>query len=147
MGRSHQLYRGAVRPQCSAGASADVVVIGAGVAGLTCARTLRRRGCDVLLVDAGDEVGGRVRTDVHPDGFLLDRGFHIYLTSYPEAVQQLDGGALELQPFYAGAQVRVKGAWHRVADPVRHPVDALQSLLPDNTVGDVLDKLRVGLLR
>ena len=80
-------------------------------------------------------------------GFLLDRGFQIFLTSYPEARACLDYEALKLQPFYAGALVRFAGGWHRVADPVRHPVDALASLLPDNAVGDVADKLRVGLLR
>ncbi len=128
-------------------ASADVVVVGAGVAGLACARELRRAGCDVLVVEASDGVGGRVRTDVHPEGFLLDRGFHIYLTSYPEAVRALDEAQLELSPFYAGALVRFGGAWHRVADPVRHLGDALASLLPDNAVGDAADKLRVGLLR
>ena len=80
-------------------------------------------------------------------GFLLDRGFQIFLTSYPEARACLDYEALQLQPFYAGALVRFACAWHRVADPVRHPVDALASLLPDNAVGDVADKLRVGLLR
>jgi len=50
-----------------------VVVIGAGVSGLACARALRRAGVDALLVDASDGVGGRVRTD-QLDGFLLDRG-------------------------------------------------------------------------
>lgn len=37
-----------------------------------------------LLLEASDGVGGRVRTDV-VDGFTLDRGFAIFLTSYPEA--------------------------------------------------------------
>jgi len=83
-----------------------------------------------------------------PQGFLLDRGFQIFLTSYPEAQRSLDYPSLALQPFYAGALVRLADAsWHRVADPVRHPLDALLTLLPANGVGDVLDKLRVGLLR
>ena len=80
-------------------------------------------------------------------GYLLDRGFQIFLTSYPEARASLDYDALRLQPFYAGALVRFAGGWHRVADPVRHPADAVASLLPGNAVGDVADKLRVGLLR
>ncbi len=80
-------------------------------------------------------------------GFLLDRGFQIFLTSYPEARAALDYEALRLRPFYAGALVRWAGGWHRVADPVRHPTDAAATLLPDNPVGDVADKLRVGWLR
>jgi hypothetical protein len=80
-------------------------------------------------------------------GFLLDRGFQIFLTSYPEAQRSLDYPSLGLRPFYAGALVRWQRGWHRVADPVRHPVDALLTLAPDNPVGDVVDKLRVGFLR
>jgi hypothetical protein len=53
------------------------------------------------------------------DGFLLDRGFAIFLTGYPEAQRTLDYDALSLQPFYAGADVRFEGDFHRVADPLR----------------------------
>ena len=58
---------------------ADVIVVGAGVAGLTCALNLQQRGVKPLVLEASDGVGGRVRTDV-VDGFLLDRGFQIFLT-------------------------------------------------------------------
>ena len=94
----------------------------------------------------GLDAGGRVRTDAH-EGFLLDRGFQIFLTSYPEAAKELDLAALDLQPFYAGAQVRWGGGFHVVADPLRHPLDALGTLSPAHAVGSPLDKLRVGLLR
>ena len=87
------------------------------------------------------------RAPLSRQGYLLDRGFQIFLTSYPEARGCLDYDALALRPFYAGALVRLAGGWHRVADPVRHPADALATLLPDNPVGDVADKTRVGLLR
>ena len=60
---------------------ADVIVVGAGVAGLNCAAKLHSAGIPVILLEASDGVGGRVRTDKHPDGFLLDRGFQIFLTS------------------------------------------------------------------
>lgn len=56
---------------------------------------------------------GRVRTD-EVDGFKLDRGFQIFLTSYPEAEAALDYGSLQLQPFYAGAMVRHAGRFYRV---------------------------------
>jgi hypothetical protein len=74
----------------------------AGVAGLSCGAALAAAGVRVALLEASDGVGGRVRTDAL-DGFTLDRGFQIFLTSYPEAERALDYAALDLRPFYAGA--------------------------------------------
>lgn len=71
------------------------------MAGLSCAAKLHAAGMQVALLEASDDVGGRVRTD-RVDGFLLDRGFQIFLTSYPEARALLDYDALDLRPFYAG---------------------------------------------
>lgn len=124
--------------------SADVVVIGAGLAGLAACNELRKRNVDFVLLESSDDVGGRVRTD-ECEGFLLDRGFAIFLTGYPEAQRVLDYDALDLKPFYAGADVRFDGAFHRVADPFRHPVDGVQSLT--NPIGTVADKVLVGLVR
>ena len=75
-----------------------VVVIGAGLAGLCCARQLVRNNVDVLLLEAESEVGGRVRTDL-VEGFRLDRGFQVLQTAYPEASQQLDYSRLRLKNF------------------------------------------------
>lgn len=124
-----------------------MVVVGAGVAGLACARRLHAQGTAVTVLEAAGGVGGRVRTDVHEEGFLLDHGFQIFLTSYPNARRELDYAALDLRPFYAGALVRFGGGFHRVADPLRHPADALRTLLPAHPIGSPLDKLRVGAVR
>ena len=126
--------------------SADVVIVGGGLAGLCCARRLAASGVDFVLLESSDGVGGRLRTDV-VDGFLLDRGFAIFLTGYPEARATLDYDALDLRPFYAGADVRFEGAFHRVADPLRHPLDAIASLAPSHPIGSVFDKILVGLVR
>lgn len=123
--------------------SAPAVVIGAGLAGLACARHLARAGRDVVLLEASDDVGGRVRTDA-VDGFLLDRGFQVLLTAYPEARAQLDCAALDLRPFAAGAVIRWQGGWHKVADPTRQPLDALGALAgPIGTFGDKLKVLEL----
>jgi phytoene dehydrogenase-like protein len=122
----------------------DVIIVGAGVAGLSCARRLHQAGRSFLLCDGADRVGGRVATDLH-EGFRLDRGFQVLLTAYPEARKQLDYEALQLRHFYAGALVRFGGEWHRVADPFRHPVDGLRGVF--NPIGSLADKIRVGLLR
>jgi phytoene dehydrogenase-like protein len=80
----------------------DVIVVGAGLAGLCCARELMIQGVDVLLLERSAAVGGRLRTD-ETDGFHLDRGFQVLLTAYPEARRVLDYERLGLRPFYAGA--------------------------------------------
>lgn len=103
------------------------VVVGAGLAGLACARVLADAGRDVLVLEASDGVGGRVRTDV-VDGFLLDRGFQVLLTAYPAAVAQLDLGALDLRPFTAGVMVRADGRMQTLTDPLRDPVGAVGGL-------------------
>ncbi|KAI8473014.1 MAG: hypothetical protein J3K34DRAFT_453716 [Monoraphidium minutum] len=146
--RPHAI-RGAVSAAAAASeaplpSEADVVVVGAGLAGLHCTSLLQRGGADALLLEGSDGVGGRVRTDT-TEGFLLDRGFQIFLTGYPYAREALDFDALRLRPFYAGARVRFAGGWHTVADPLRHFVDGLLSLA--NPIGSVLDKVNVGVFR
>src|ERR1035441_6389507 len=98
----------------------DVIVVGAGVSGLVAAVELQRRGLSVHVVEASNEIGGRVRTD-KVDGFLLDRGFQVLLTSYPEARRCLDFEALQLCQFEPGAMVRHDGQFHTISDPIRRP--------------------------
>ena len=105
----------------------DVVVVGAGIAGLTCARLLRGAGRRVVVLEASDGVGGRVRTDV-VDGFRLDHGFQVLLTGYPEARELLELDALDLGAFARGAIVRHGGRWRRVTDPRESPLGAVRSL-------------------
>ena len=124
--------------------SRDVVVVGAGLAGLCCARRLTEAGVDCLIVEASDGVGGRMRTDV-VDGFLLDRGFQVLSTAYPEVRRVLDLRALDLRPFYAGALVHSGGKFHRVSDPWRHPLDAVSLLF--SPVGTLADKAHLATLR
>ncbi len=121
-----------------------VVIVGAGLAGLACARRLAAAGREVLLLERSDAPGGRVRTD-QVDGFLLDRGFQVLLEAYPEARAQFDYGALGLVPFFPGALIRSGGRFRRVADPFRAPLDAVASLF--DSVGTFADKLRVLALR
>jgi hypothetical protein len=117
------------------------IIVGAGLAGLTCAKVLRERGAEVSVFEASDDVGGRVRTDVQ-DGFLLDRGFQVYFTSYPAARRHLDYGALDFRDFDPGAIV-CRGAEKSVlSDPVRDPKALVPSLLSDAaTLGDKLRTL------
>jgi len=80
----------------------QVLIVGAGLSGLCAARALQAAGVTCCVLEAGEAVGGRVRTDV-VDGFRLDRGFQVFLTAYPEAARELDLRALDLCPFEPGA--------------------------------------------
>lgn len=122
----------------------EVLIIGAGLAGLCCALKLQKSGVPFVLLEGSDGVGGRVRTDEFA-GFKLDRGFQIFLTAYPEAKAVLDYGALRFHRFYPGALVRSQGTFHQVADPVRRPFDALETLL--SPVGTMGDKCKMAQLR
>lgn len=121
-----------------------VIIVGAGLAGLCCALKLKSAGIPFQILEASDSVGGRVKTDVL-DGFLLDRGFQIMLTAYPEASKILDYRKLDMKPFFPGALVRAKGKFHHVADPVREPMYAFETLMAP--IGSMVDKLRVAGLR
>jgi len=121
-----------------------VVVVGAGLAGLACARRLHDAGLDVTVLEASDGVGGRVRTDL-VDGFRLDRGFQVLLTAYPHCRSELDLEALGLGRFEPGALVHIAGRLHRVADPVRRPGQLLATLRAP--IGGLLDRLRILRLR
>lgn len=87
---------------------AKVIIIGSGMSGLACAIDLLKAGCsDFLIVDSADAPGGRVRTD-EVDGYLLDRGFQVFIDSYPEAISLFDNDykPLNLKSFWPGALVR-----------------------------------------
>nr|WP_246314451.1 NAD(P)/FAD-dependent oxidoreductase [Kineococcus aurantiacus] len=107
--------------------SAEVVVIGAGLAGLACAKHLAAAGVDVLVVEAADAVGGRVRSET-VGSFRVDRGFQLLNPGYPEVVKVLDLDALDLQPFDAGVAVHRGGRVSTLRDPRRHPASVLDVL-------------------
>lgn len=122
----------------------EILIIGAGLAGLCCARTLHQAGLPFQILEASDGVGGRARTD-RVEGFRLDRGFQVLQTAYPEARRVLDYPALNLKPFYPGALVYYGGRLHRVGDPLRQPGHVLSTVF--SPIGTFADKLRVARLR
>lgn len=118
----------------------DVVIVGAGLAGLAAARRLREKGHEPVVFERSATSGGRVQTDI-VDGFRLDRGFQILLTAYPEASRVLDLDALDLRRFEPGALIRLNDGFHRVSDPIRCPGDVFSSIKAP--IGTPRDKLAV----
>lgn len=126
------------------GSSLPVVVVGAGMAGLTAAVALHEAGVPVRLFEVAEEVGGRIRTDRHPDGYLLDRGYQVLLDAYPAARRWIDHDALGLGRFDAGALLWTGRRLVPLANPLRHP-----SALPRDLTAPVFplsDKVRLALL-
>ncbi|AEI49945.1 amine oxidase [Runella slithyformis DSM 19594] len=121
-------------------ANHEVIIIGAGIAGLSCAHYLTRYGITPLVLEAADAVGGRVRTD-RVDGFLLDRGFQILLTAYPEAPRLLNYNALALKSFRSGALIRKDNNFSVISDPFKEPSQLFKTLF--SSVGSLSDKLKV----
>ena len=121
-----------------------VAIVGAGLAGLSCAVALHDAGIAVQVYEASDGIGGRVRTD-DVDGFTIDRGFQVALTAYPEMHRQLDMAALDLQAFDPGALVWRNGKGSVVGDPFRRPTTALSTV--GAPIGSLFDKARIARLR
>ena len=117
-----------------------IVIIGAGVSGLTCAKYLKDNGVEALVLEASAEVGGRVKTD-SVAGFKLDRGFQVLLTSYPEAQKLLDYKALNLKYLPSGACIRMGNKYHVMPNPLKNWATAPQALLAP--VSSLLDKIKV----
>lgn len=122
-----------------------IVIIGAGLAGLTCASELIREGQRVLVLEASEQVGGRVRTDMHEDGYRLDRGFQVLFTAYPAAQRHLNYDNLKQRLFEPGVLLARAGRLYEIADPLREPGHMLRGAL--NPLLTVSDKLRVLQLR
>lgn len=118
-----------------------VVIIGAGMAGLTCAVYLQQAGIEALILEATDGIGGRVRTDT-VDRFRLDRGFQVLLTAYPEARQLLNYESLDLRSFRSGALIRTEtGGWTSLMNPFQEPQSVFQTL--GSSAGSLADKVRI----
>ena len=104
-----------------------VLIVGAGVAGLTCGLDLVAAGVPVRILEGADAVGGRMRTD-RQGGFLLDRGFQVFNTAYPQVKRRIDLRALQLRPFTPGMLLQAGDRRLRFADPTRQPAGAVDLL-------------------
>lgn len=106
----------------------EVIIVGAGLAGLRCAARLLELGRSVTVLESADRVGGRVRTD-QIDGFLCDHGFQVLNPAYPAVKRWIDIEALELQHFGSGILIRREAGLAVLADPIRSAKTARDALM------------------
>ena len=120
-----------------------IVIVGAGLSGLSCATELHRQGRPFLLLDAADAPGGRLRTSFR-DGFTLDHGFQVVLSSYSAVAKVVDIPALKPRYFESGALLAHGGRLTHLANPLRHPHALVEDLT--TTAFSLRDKLLLGAL-
>ena len=97
-----------------------------------------------VILEKSDRVGGRIQTD-EVEGFLLDRGFQVLLTAYPEAQNYLDYEALDLRKFVPGALIRFNGKFRSFIDPTRQLSAIFSTAM--SPVANFSDKLKMASLR
>jgi len=115
-------------------------IIGAGVSGLIAAKVLENNGYTPTIIEASATVGGRVKSDT-VQGYQLDHGFQVLLTSYPAAKKYLDFKPLALQELLPGATIFKNGKSQTIGDPLRNLSLLLPTLLA--SVGNFADKLKI----
>lgn len=98
-----------------------IIIIGAGLSGLACAKTLQDQNRHYLLFEQSSEVGGRIKTMSTSDGYKLDHGFQVLLTSYPELKNFIDLKTLDLKLFNSGSLIYNGQKTQLLANPILHP--------------------------
>ena len=115
--------------------STEVLIIGAGFAGLSAAITLESAGVDVTVIEASDRPGGRIASDVI-NGFICDRGFQLINAKYP-ALQELEViKEIDFIPAPRVIEVAFGDRRHRIGDPRQVPWTAL-----NKATGTIPEKL------
>ncbi len=118
----------------------EVLVVGAGLAGLAAARALTAAGVAVQVLEATERIGGRLAAH-QLDGYRLDHGAQLLNTDFPELARRLDLDALALRPLGPGVLVHNAGRRYRVGDP---QLPAARQAAVRAPLGSPLDKARLG---
>lgn len=96
-----------------------VVIVGGGLAGISAAKALEDNGFSPILIEKNPYLGGRVHTE-ELEGYLLDEGFQVLLSSYPEVSSSLKK-SLELSSYSTGAHFKIGQSWKTVSNPFADP--------------------------
>lgn len=116
-------------------------IIGSGLSGLTAAKVLDEQGIDFRILEASDQIGGRIKSDKQ-DGYTFDHGFQVLLTSYPQVKRHLNLEKLGIKTFAPGARIFDGIKSHIISDPLRDPAKIFETLFsPSSTLKDAFKTL------
>jgi protoporphyrinogen oxidase len=118
----------------------NIHIIGGGISGLVAAKVLENHGHAPTIIEASASVGGRVKSEI-VNGYTLDHGFQVLLTSYPAAQKYLDFEKLKIQELVPGATIFKNGNSQTIGDPLRK----LSLLIPTlrSSIGTFSDKIKI----
>ena len=93
-----------------------------------------------VILESSKTIGGRVKSD-NFEGYILDHGFQVLLSSYPAAEKYLNYDALELQELLPGAVIFKEGKAYTIGDSLR----SFSLLFPTlfSNIGNFSDKLKI----
>ncbi len=120
-----------------------IIIAGGGIAGLAAASLLIQQNQPVVLLEASDRVGGRVRTDI-VEGYRIDRGFQVIPEAYPALTKVVSMQEIGPRRFDAGAVIWDGKTQHRLISPFSEP-KALPGLIGSHAIS-LSDKLRLAKL-
>jgi phytoene dehydrogenase-like protein len=118
----------------------DIIIIGAGVSGLAAAFRCEKKGLKTLIIDADEEIGGRIQND-RVEGFNLERGFQVLIDTYEKAKELLDYEQLDLKKFQPGAVIYDENGSYKISDPLRDLLSLPATAF--SRVGSLSDKFKL----
>ncbi len=118
----------------------DIIILGAGPAGLACALKCQQLGREYLLIEGSNRVGGRLGS-LYEDGYIFDLGFQVYNSAYVNTNRLLDLDELNLKFFKPGAAVHHGNSFQILSDPLRDISKVFSTIFSDLTT--IKDKIKI----
>ena len=118
----------------------DVLIIGAGISGITCAAKCQEKNLDFILIEKDKRPGGRLGS-IYEDGYTFDIGFQVFNSSYNITKSLLNLNQIKLQYFKPGALIHNDNHFEIISDPIRDIGQTFNTLF--SSIPTLKDKLKI----